>query len=88
MMRANMRCPEPTVERLRRRIADEDCQFRWRAAHDLRIYSRMLVGSIKFETEFVMHSFDEWRVEDARLKGHKLVEEIRRRFPTSSKSRR
>ena len=49
--------------------------------------SGMLLGSIKLETEFAMHSFDERRMEKARLKGHKLVEEIRRRFPTRWKSR-
>ena len=41
--------------------------------------SGLLLGSIKLETEFVMHSFDERPMDEAILKGRKLVEEIRRR---------
>ena len=41
--------------------------------------SGLLLGSIKLETQFVMHSFDEHPMEDAPSKGRKLVEEIRRR---------
>jgi SAM-dependent methyltransferase len=41
--------------------------------------SGLLLGSIKLETEFVMHSFDERRVKDPLLEGRKLVEEIRNR---------
>jgi SAM-dependent methyltransferase len=41
--------------------------------------SGVLFGSIKLETEFVMHSFDERAMDDALLKGRKLVEEIRHR---------
>jgi SAM-dependent methyltransferase len=41
--------------------------------------SGLLLGSINLETEFVMHSFDQRHTEDVRLKGRKLVEEIRRR---------
>ena len=41
--------------------------------------SGLVLGSIKLETEFVMHSFDERRVKDALLEGRKLVEEIRNR---------
>ena len=41
--------------------------------------SGLLLGSIKLETQFVMHSFDERPTDDALLKGRKLVEEIRRR---------
>lgn len=41
--------------------------------------SGLVLGSIKLETEFVMHSFDERRVKDPVLEGRKLVEEIRNR---------
>jgi SAM-dependent methyltransferase len=39
----------------------------------------LALGSVKLETEFVMHSFDEPPVEEARSAGRKLVEAIRQR---------
>ena len=41
--------------------------------------SGILLSSIKLETEFVMYSFDQRRIEGPLLKGRKLVEEIRSR---------
>ncbi|MEP6685777.1 MAG: class I SAM-dependent methyltransferase [Verrucomicrobiota bacterium] len=42
----------------------------------------LLLGSIKLETEFVMHSFDERAVETMQAKGRQLIDAIRQRNET------